>query len=468
MKKFLFLILVILFFSLQLFSRVPADTNWRDVFKTVWRALPAPEVVFINNTGMYIGGTHIIQNDTVNSLARWNGTNWVGMKDSSGANGINGISYCILGENNNIYVGGYFDSAGSIRAKNVAKWDTSNWQALGNGTNGGVFTMVLHDGNLYVGGRFDSAGNIRAKNIAKWDGSNWYSVGGGTNGYITAMTIKDSILYIGGYFDTVGTIKAKHLAKFNMNSSTWSNIGDFNKEILSLIVNDSGDLYVGGYFDSLSYNNNSMKVNYIAKFNGTNWDSLGSGTDDYVTAMAYADSTLYVGGGFTKAGSDTVNMIAMYRNNSWEPMGSGINDGLFWAMVNSIKVRNDSVFVAGKFSTTGLTYSPNIGVWFDDGSEQPGTLVNTSVELNGIVLNCKPNPFHDNIEISIQTPVPERVSVRIVNILGNEVLTVPQSPSLSENYNFIINTESLENGIYFCEVSSEKHKSIKKLIHIKR
>ena len=56
-----------------------------------------------------------------------------------------------------------------------------------------------------------------------------------------------------------------------------------------------------------------VTVNNIAKWNGSTWSALGTGTDDYVVRLAF-DSTgsLYAGGNFTTAGGIPANYVAKW------------------------------------------------------------------------------------------------------------------------------------------------------------
>src|SRR6185295_398628 len=85
-----------------------------------------------------------------------------------------------------LYAGGGFASAGSVPARNVARWDGSAWTTVGGWTSGGsaVTSLVAFDDGgglaLYAGGNFSAAGGVTASNIARWDGANWSAVGSGT------------------------------------------------------------------------------------------------------------------------------------------------------------------------------------------------------------------------------------------------------------------------------------------------
>ncbi len=77
----------------------------------------------------------------------------------------------------------------------------------------------------------------------------------------------------------------------------------------ALAFDSSGNLYAGGDFTSAG----GAGANRIARWDGSNWDALGSGTDAHVSALA-ADSSgnLYAGGDFATAGSRSSSCIARW------------------------------------------------------------------------------------------------------------------------------------------------------------
>src|SRR5689334_9759169 len=70
-----------------------------------------------------------------------------------------------------------------------------------------------------------------------------------------------------------------------------------------------GDLYVGGLFSTAGGNN----AKGIAKWNGSSWSALGSGTYGGVLALAPSGPDLFVGGYFETAGSKPSEFIASAR-----------------------------------------------------------------------------------------------------------------------------------------------------------
>ena len=76
----------------------------------------------------------------------------------------------------------------------------------------------------------------------------------------------------------------------------------------ALVVDSSGGLYVGGYFSKAG----ALNVANIARWDGSNWSGLGSGTESDVTTLAMAGNNLYVGGLFWEAGGVSARYIAQW------------------------------------------------------------------------------------------------------------------------------------------------------------
>ena len=73
--------------------------------------------------------------------------------------------YALAVTGSDLYVGGYFTTAGGIGASNIAKWNGNSWSALGSGIGGGhgpyppsVYALAIFAGDLYAGGHFTIAG----------------------------------------------------------------------------------------------------------------------------------------------------------------------------------------------------------------------------------------------------------------------------------------------------------------------
>jgi len=122
-----------------------------------------------------------------------------------------------------LYAGGHFTQAGFNVCNNIAKWDGAAWLPLGTGVNGPfpeVFALASFtendDEHLYAGGHFTSAGFVGANNIARWDGVTWTTVGGGMNGSVEVLKAIElegrHVLLAGGQFTTAGAKPASRVA----------------------------------------------------------------------------------------------------------------------------------------------------------------------------------------------------------------------------------------------------------------
>ncbi len=72
---------------------------------------------------------------------------------------------------NDVYVGGYFTIMGGVSAKNIARWDGSQWHPLGSGLGGsfsGVDVLTIDGLDIFAGGTFTVAGDKPSSNLALW------------------------------------------------------------------------------------------------------------------------------------------------------------------------------------------------------------------------------------------------------------------------------------------------------------
>jgi hypothetical protein len=287
---------------------------------------------------------------TVNGVAKWDGRNWSGLGSGLGHNAI--VCSLALDQAGNLFAGGFFNPLSGGPAGNIARWDGTNWSALGAGLTGaplhgyysnpGVLALAFDSsGNLYAGGSFTTAGTVPASSLAVWNGSSWSSVGAGLTGgnlqYGTPLPEVNVLLgdgagnvYVGGQFTNAGGISANSIAKWD--GKNWSTFGSGVVPLISgiytLALDTSGHIYAGGNFGYIG----GIYANYIAKWDGSGWNALGSGVNASVGSLVFDQSgNLYVGGYFTTAGTNTSHSIAQVLLSpasyglSLRRLGSGTN-----------------------------------------------------------------------------------------------------------------------------------------------
>ncbi|MEW6158168.1 MAG: hypothetical protein AB1813_12090 [Verrucomicrobiota bacterium] len=395
---------------------------------TGWRV----NALAISGTDLYSAGsfTSAINSNgtavTVNSIAKWNGTNWSSLGlGVSGDGDVNALAV----SGGDVYAGGNFTTAtnsngAAIAVNRLAKWNGSTWSALGSGVNGTVRALAVSGSDLYVGGSFTTAGGLTVNRIAKWDGTRWLALGSGMEGQFTigfpvvnALTFLGGELWAGGRFTMAGGVPVHQIAKWNGN--TWSDgsqgLGDFGNIVYSLVVS-GGALYAGGGF----FSGQSFLSGCVARWDGSSWSAVGLGIHKEVLAMAVSGGNVYAGGRFNsttnEAGQAVTTLriaqwngndwsvpglaqegtkfipsdfsllgnelyaigtvatagvgaaekfVAKWNGSDWELLGSGFG-GINYPSVNALAVIGNDLYAGGSFSTASDNLAANVAKW--DGS----------------------------------------------------------------------------------------------------
>ncbi|MBU1095161.1 MAG: T9SS type A sorting domain-containing protein [Bacteroidetes bacterium] len=291
--------------------------------------------------------------------------------------------YAFATNGNDLYVGGKFDSAGGVPARGIARWDGNGWYSLGEGVNERVFDIEFdHSGNLYACGFFNSAGSKKASGIAMWNGAEWFPLGDDSfvedESYLPNLKnicITDNRVYVGGYFEKVGSKKASSLAIwtgdewFLPSDSLQALVRSFTGSINAIQkINDK--IYIGGNFarvnNTIAGNLAVLDINTFKLERIIDNSQLLGITDGFVGVIENAGEEFYIGGDFAYAGDVKVNNIAKWNGSNWESLGSGYYNGIE-GNVYSILVDGTDVYVGGRFRWAGQTESNGIAKW--DGNQ---------------------------------------------------------------------------------------------------
>ncbi len=340
-----------------------------------------------NGSLLYSGGDFTQAGSTsVNYIGRWTGTAWQPL-----GNGTSGPIFALAvyddGSGPALYAGGNFITAGSVSVNNIAKWNGTDWSALGTGTTGNVLALTVYDDGsgpaLYAGGSFATAGSATVNNIAKWNGTTWSALGTGTDGPVNALAVFDGgagpALQAGGFFNNAGSTSASNIAQWD--GTAWSALGSgINGPVFALKPYDDGTgtaLYTGGGFTTAG----GVNANGIARWDGNNWFALSQGsTNGPVLTLEVlnelAGPVLYAGGGFTLISGANANYIAKWNGASWSSLGSG-TDNTVNSLAASYAPFATYMFTGGTFSTAGQSAN-NIARWNPGITELPTTIRSVS------------------------------------------------------------------------------------------
>ncbi|MFM9957761.1 MAG: hypothetical protein ACKVZJ_06775 [Phycisphaerales bacterium] len=250
------------------------------------------------------------------------------------------------------------------------------------GVDGEVFAMSMWDPDgaggpqtpkLVMGGVFNNAGNVSASKIAMLDldTGQWSAFGTGMTGTGTvavyALTVLNTgELVAGGEFTTAGGVACRRVAKWN--GTAWSNLpsgsnNGVNGTVRAMLMHPDGNLIMGGAM-------NSGNPDFIAGV--VQWNpvqglrGVGFGLDVTVRALTLLpNGNIVAGGNMTFQGPVNLNGVAQWNGTEWLPMGSGMTGGggSFGTVVAVTTAPNGDVIAAGNFNTAGGVPAANVARW---------------------------------------------------------------------------------------------------------
>ncbi len=182
---------------------------------------------------LYAAGTFVnAGTTTVNSIARWDGSQWTdldgGLQRPGGQAQVFDMVLFNAPQGQQLVACGFFERAGNSNGfRGIAAWDGSQWLQLGTGIqqSGGAalpLRMAVHDPDgqgerLYVMGSFDLAGGVPVNGSAEWDGLSWSASALPPTGQPEMQVYDDGsgrALFVGGGFQSVAGVGSSNIAKF--------------------------------------------------------------------------------------------------------------------------------------------------------------------------------------------------------------------------------------------------------------
>jgi len=413
---------------------------------------------------LIIGGNHIYSNGIdYGGIATWNDSILIAL---SGING--GIDYQILGDNDGIvldiiryhdeiYACGVFLIAGNDTVNNIAKFDGSNWQPIKKGIDGVVNRLYIWNDTLYVGGVFTSVNNgeILCNGIVKCDGNAYYNVPLiepiSNTIAIYSITSFQGCIFVGGNF----SLNQNDLNVARLNGNQWESVGggihggtDF-VESMSVYNNE---LYIAGLF-SLAHGNIG---NFIQKWDGNVWKDVGGGvtgntpqSNGQIHDLLVYQNYLWAVGVFKNAGGVPAKYIARWDGQNWCGFGSDFDN-----VIGVLGAFQNDLYIAGGFKQVDNNQNIKyIAKWI--GGDFVDTCSTLSIE-NDLISNENsimlfPNPTHTSVNFDISI-ILVNATLKLTDFIGKEI-------RMYKNLNgqkFSINIAELPPGIYLYSICEER------------
>ncbi|MFO0704204.1 MAG: hypothetical protein U0525_05845 [Patescibacteria group bacterium] len=288
-------------------------------------------------------------NTSDSTLNSWYPTG--GVKSS----GFSAFIYDMLFATDRVYIAGIIDTAGGLTRHGIAAIDLSgNVLAFTADSNNTVVDIAKNGSTIFLGGYFNTINSTQRQKIAAVDatsgaltnpdlGLTW-----DTSESVRALTILNGNFYVGGDFTKFNNQDRIDTAAFQLSDNallSW-NIPT-NANVSTLAPNNDGTkIFMGGGFASAG--GITAKNAVRLKLDGSADANWLPNPDNTVSAFAFANSKVYLGGYFDNIAGGARNNLAAVSEvdgslQAFNPMDSG-------TAVFSMLTTNDSLYVAGSFS----------------------------------------------------------------------------------------------------------------------
>lgn len=371
---------------------------------------------------------------------------------------------------NKLFIGGSFNSIqDTIECSGSAHYDDG--QFIGHtGIVGHINEFAIFDNELYAVGGWYFPGGFAG--VAKWNGTTWVMEGGLSTTHINIVVV-GNYLYV---FDINGLIRRKTAG------GTFEVFKDLTAEP-DLYIHEAGSyqgqLYIMGMFEEVE----GIPVRNIARWNGTTWESLGTGMSSDAFKAVVFQNELYVSGIFYEVDGVLTTHIAKWNGTSWSDVGMGVT-GNGWNGIRHMAVWGNKLFAFGEFDEIGNQPADGIASW--DGQQwttytfpHTETVLNSGTVYNGrlyfsgfsgvspykiygysgnlLDLNesetnshgISPNPSNGIFKLS---DAYTGISYEVLNPLGQTILT---------GNNPLIDLTEQKNGMYFLRFPDRNSETIK-------
>ena len=367
-------------------------------------------------------------------------------------------------------------------ANNGATWD----QQLNNtGYNYmGISTLIGKDGNLFAGtngmGIYFSSDN----------GNNWISKNNGlpsypavTQLYADGQNIFGSLLSGGIYLSTDDGANWKSINN-GLPSNIWiTSVAAVNGNLVAgtfmnavFLSTDNGANWsaITNGLPSLTYTYKLLSIGsnifiatasglFISSDNGVSWAPINK--PGMITSIIFTDNNNLYAGSIDAVKGSYIFYSSENNGDTWNEINTGLPDSI--SMFNSFTVCNSYAYLS--LNTYQLGKDKPFGVWRRSLSELTTSVkqINSDSPVCFTLNQNYPNPFNPTTIIKYQIPKSSFVSVKVYDLLGNEIATLVNKEQTAGSYEVEFAASGLSAGIYFYRLRTDNYGQTKKMILLK-
>lgn len=230
----------------------------------------------------------------------------------------------------------------------------------------------------------------------------------------------------------------QQIYKSTNNGNDWINVGSgVNGYKFSIAQNSFGDLFVG-----------TDQGVYRSTNGGTSWTEDLSGLNDGGLSLAVFGGSTVFAGGYSSVSKSTDS------GQNWSAYTTGIEN----FHINQLAFGHSDVLFA---------LAENVGV-YRTVSSVSSVFDSDNFFADNFILNQNyPNPFNPSTKITWQSPISGHHSLKVYDVLGNEVATLLDDYRAAGNYELDFDAQNLSSGVYFYKLSVDNFNQTRKMILIR-
>ena len=255
----------------------------------------------------------------------------------------------------------------------------------------------------------------------------------------------------------------------------------------SATTDDSGNVYVSGYvynfdnqhlsngldFATIKYKKNTGEYAWTNKVEYFNFsDTSSTGVDDKASSIKINSKKEIFVAGSSEGSPYGFSYVQYKQNNNGPPTKKStgafipsfireypVNPPLEkWANIELYKDGtpllivmgwngNNSYWAAQKYDSAG-----NIVYTIDNIGNDNTDYKNSTNDRTGITIENYPNPFNPSTMIKYKLDNPGIVSIKVFNLLGQEITTLVNEFKQSGQYNVSFNGSNVSSGVYYYKI----------------
>jgi trimeric autotransporter adhesin len=273
-----------------------------------------------------------------------------------------------------LYVGGFFDSVGTLPRSAIAALDASTGTAIADfdaKLQGEVVALAVAGEVLYAGGFMVFDDSQRETCIAGLDVRSGILVPGfaltAGNCDIRAIAVAQGTVYVGGSFIEIGGLRRSGVAALD---ATGRAIETFDAlafppptTVISALAVVGNTLYAGGRI-GLPADPDNRAVVALDRLSGRAVADFAALAGERVRALAVSADTLYVAGGFTRIGGSDRSRIAALdpASGAVRELDVRANDSVL-----ALAVSGETVYIGGEFNSINSNRRNNLAALNSEG-----------------------------------------------------------------------------------------------------